>query len=324
LTYPLGRSKLCFGVTMKRFEHQGQDFKWTDIEGPTQETFVALAEEFELPLQPLTTCLDPEHLPKCEFFGDVCFFILRYYDTSAKSNAGSMQALTTKLVFFVGKDFVLTIHRGVLPPIEEKKAKCVYEALSLVYLVRSLCSHVIRSFDIPLDELEHKTEIIEGRVFAVQRRNILREGYHIKRRASTYRKVFKFTVDVLNKIQTHGDLPIQDIANIKEPLDRLVFYADNIYEEITGLLNLHLSLMSQKTNEASFKTNEIMRLLTVVSIFFLPLNFIAGVYGMNFENMPELKTPHGYFVTLGVMLAVALGILGWILKRGWLKKEDFY
>ncbi|RYZ67325.1 MAG: magnesium and cobalt transport protein, partial [Proteobacteria bacterium] len=277
---------------MKRFDHQGQDFKWTDIEAPTPEVFAQLSQEFKLPLHALTATLDPEHLPKCEFLGNVCFFILRFYDKDAKASAGSMQALTTKIVFFVGPDWVLTIHRGHIVPIEDKKATCQHEALTRVHLVRSLCAQVILSFDKPLDELDAKTEAVEGRVFAVQRRNILREGYRIKRRASTYRKVFKFTNDVLNKIHSHGDLPIEDITNIKEPLDRLTFYADNIFEEITGLLNLHLSLLSQKTNEASFKTNEIMRLLTVVSIFFLPLNFLAGVYGMNFENMPELKTPH--------------------------------
>lgn len=309
---------------MTRFEHQGLDFKWTDIEAPTPEVFQHLSEEFNLPIAALTSTMDPEHLPKCEFIGDVCFFILRYYDKDARPSAGSMQALTTKIVFFVGKDYVLTIHRGVLIQIEEKKARCEQESIGRVYLVRSLCAQVITSFDKPLDELEAKTELVEGRVFAVQKRNILREGYQIKRRASTYRKVFKFTNDVLTKIQSHGDLPITDVINIKEPLERLAFYADNIFEEITGLLNLHLALLSQKTNEASFKTNEIMRLLTVVSIFFLPLNFLAGLYGMNFENMPELKAPHGYFVVLAIMLTVAISILAWVLKKGWIKKEDFY
>jgi magnesium transporter len=159
-------------------------------------------------------------------------------------------------------------------------------------------------------------------VFAVQRRNILREGYLIKRRTSTYREIFKFTTNVLNKIQSHGELPIQDVTNIKETLDRLTFYADNIFEEITSLLNLHLALLSQKTNEASFKTNEVMRILPLVSMFFLPLNFIAGVSGMNFKNMPELKNPYGYAIILGVMFVVALAILGWSIKKGFLKKED--
>ncbi|HEY8272749.1 MAG TPA: CorA family divalent cation transporter [Pseudobdellovibrionaceae bacterium] len=307
---------------MRRFEHQWQEFKWIDIEGPSQEDFVHLANEFELPLRPLANCLDPEHLPRCEFFDSMAFFILRHFDTTAKESAGTMQDLTTKLVFVVGKDYVLTIHRASIHSINDEIRKCDFENLSLVNFMQSLCSQVIESFDSPIENLEAKTEIIEERVFALRRRNILREGYRIKRKTSAYRKLFKFTLDVLVKLQTRPDFPLNDISDIRESLDRLIFYVDNIYEDITGLLNLHLSLMSQKTNEASFKTSEIMRILTVVSIFFLPLNFIAGVYGMNFENMPELKNANGYHFALGAMLLIALAILLWIYKKGWLKKED--
>jgi magnesium transporter len=307
---------------MKRFEHPWQDFKWIDVEGPTQEDFLQLASEFDLPLRPLADCLDPEHLPRSEFFGDAAFFILRHYDVSAKASSGTMQELTTKIVFVVGKNYLLTIHRAPISTLTQIQSRCDFENFTLTTFVQAIYSKIIASFDAPIEELEKNTEVIEGRVFALRRRNILREGYKIKRKASTFRKVFKFTLDVLLKLQSRADFPLTDITDVREPLDRLIFYTDNIYEEITGLLNLHLSLMSQKTNEASFKTNEIMRILTVVSIFFLPLNFIAGVYGMNFVNMPELKTEHGYFIVLGLMLFIAIAIMTWIYKKAWLKKED--
>jgi len=307
---------------MKRFEHQWQDFKWIDIEGPAKQDFASLALEFGLPLQTLVSSLDPEHLPRAEFFGNTAFFILRHHDSSAKESAFTMQALTTKLIFAVGPDFILTIHRTPIDIITDRSLKCAFEEITKTDFLQSVINGVILSFDKPIEDLETKTEIIEGRVFALRRRNILREGYKLKRKASTYRKLFKFTLDLLIKLKLRTEFPIDDVTEIREPLDRMIFYTDNIYEEITGLLNLHLSLMSQKTNEASFKTNEIMRILTVVSIFFLPLNFIAGVYGMNFENMPELKNEHGYFLTVGVMIFIALTILAWIYRKGWLKKED--
>ncbi|MDG0817962.1 magnesium and cobalt transport protein [Bdellovibrio sp. PAP01] len=308
---------------MKRFEHQWQDFKWTDIESPTQEDFVRLAEEFEIPFQPLATSLDSEHLPKFLTLSEsVSFMILRLYDVTAKHQAGTMQDLSTKLILFFGKDFLLTIHRMPLECIEEKKMKCSFEQLSLDGLIKSLFIKVIATYDKPLDEVESKTQVIESRVFTLRRRNILREGYLIKRRTSVFKKIFKFTTDVLNKLQTVPGHAFQDMEETREPLEKYSFYADSIYEDITGLLNLHLSLMSQKTNEASYKTNEIMRILTVVSIFFLPLNFIAGVYGMNFEHMPELKIEQGYHMTLLAMFLIAVAIFAWIYKKGWLTKDD--
>lgn len=307
---------------MKRFEHQWQDYKWVDCEAPSQEDLLQLAEEFPIPLQALTTCLDPEHLPMCTFYEKVCYFILRHHDVHSKNKSGTMQDLTTKIVFFVGRDFVVTIHRSPLDCITAKKDKVPFENIPLFMLVKSLCLQTIRSFDAPLDELDQKTDLIEERVFTLKRRSILREGYLIKRKAASYRKIFKFTSDAFFKIHQHEELPLKELHQVNEPLEKLSFYAADIHEEITGLLNLHLSLMSQKTNEASYRTNEVMRVLTVFSIFFLPLNFIAGIYGMNFENMPELKDPNGYFATLTFMLVVVLGITYWIYRKGWLKKDE--
>lgn len=307
---------------MTKFEHQTTEFKWIDIEDPTPEELLKIADDHSLPLQALTTCLAPEHLPKCEVFRDVLFFIIRHHDIHVKHNASTVQELTTKLVFFIGKDFVITLHRSPLPCITEKKNKIQFENVSLLSLVKHLCLHTLKTFDAPLDELDSKTEIIEGRVFSLHRRNILREGYMVKRRISAYRKIFKFTVDILHSIQTILNIPNKELSAIRDNLEKHTFYADNIHEEITGLLNLHLSLMSQKTNEASYRTNEVMRVLTVFSIFFLPLNFIAGIYGMNFENMPELKWTHGYFVTLFIMFMLVSAITLWIYRKGWLKKDE--
>lgn len=307
---------------MKRFEQQWQDFKWIDCEAPAQSDLVQLAEEFPIPLHTLATCLAPEHLPRCEFLEKVLFIVLRHHDPLAKPKAVTMQELTTKLILFVGKDFVLTIHRIPLTCITEGREKGAFEKTSLVSFVKNLFLQSIKSFDLPLDELDSKTDVIQERVFSLKRRNILREGYIIKRKVSSYRKVFKFTSDMINRIPTEMELSLRDLSQVRAPLDKHIFYADDIQEEITGLLNLHLSLMSQKTNEASYRTNEVMRVLTVFSLFFLPLNFIAGVYGMNFENMPELKSPHGYFLTLIVMFLVVLGITAWIYKKGWLRKDE--
>lgn len=307
---------------MKTFEHQWPDFKWVDCESPSQQDLLILAEEFSIPLQILSSCLDPEYLPTCLFLDKILFVILRHQDPVAKPRAATMQELTTKLVLFIGKDFVVTIHRSPLPCITDKKSKAPFEIRSQMSFLKNIFTHTIESFSVPLNELNAKTDLIEERVFALKRRNILREGYIVKRKISSYRKVFKFTSDILNKIPTEIELSLRDLSQVREPLEKHIFYADGIHEEISGLLNLHLSLMSQRTNEASYRTNEVMRVLTVFSIFFLPLNFIAGIYGMNFENMPELKFPYGYYIILGVMLLVILSITYWIYKKGWLRKDE--
>jgi magnesium transporter len=99
----------------------------------------------------------------------------------------------------------------------------------------------------------------------------------------------------------------------------LYFHTDELAESINALLSLHLSLASQRTNEASQRTNEVMRVLTIFSVFLLPLNVITGIYGMNFEHMPELKWAWGYPFALVTMCTVMMVVYLWFRKRGWLK-----
>jgi magnesium transporter len=92
---------------------------------------------------------------------------------------------------------------------------------------------------------------------------------------------------------------------------RVVDLAESYRDLISGSLEAYLSVVSNRMNE-------IMKVLTIFSAIMLPLTFIAGVYGMNFDNMPELHSRYGYFGTLTVMFVVALGMLIFFWKRGWL------
>jgi magnesium transporter len=89
-------------------------------------------------------------------------------------------------------------------------------------------------------------------------------------------------------------------------------YADELLEEVNSLLSIQLAL-------ASHRTNEVVRVLTVFSVFFLPLTFIVGIYGMNFDFMPELRQRWGYPAVLAGMGAVTLAIYLWFRRRGWLR-----
>ena len=97
-----------------------------------------------------------------------------------------------------------------------------------------------------------------------------------------------------------------------ERIESLHTWADEIHDNVSNLLTVQLNL-------ASHRTNEVMRILTVFSAFFLPLTFLVGVYGMNFEFMPELSRRWAYPAVWGVMVIITLGIYIWFRRRGWLK-----
>jgi magnesium transporter len=120
------------------------------------------------------------------------------------------------------------------------------------------------------------------------------------------------TISAFVKIPTPADASSTLIQDVRENLDATFTWADELLEDLDTLLSLQLGL-------ASHRTNQTMRMLTVVSAFFLPLTFIVGVYGMNFRYMPELEQPWGYPAALLLCLAVAIGISVWFRRRGWLR-----
>jgi len=120
---------------------------------------------------------------------------------------------------------------------------------------------------------------------------------------------------LLPKLGSEVGLP----QSVKDAGGALYFFADEMAESITSLLNLHLSMSMHRTTEASYRTGEIVRILTIFSIFLLPLNVITGIYGMNFDHMPELRFHFGYPAALAIMVSTLLVIFWWLSRKGWLK-----
>ena len=311
---------------MKKHEFKLNQTRWVDLTHPSKEDLEGLSSELQIPPRILINALDPEHLPKYESLGTTTVIFLRIIDPNKKSTASNIQELTTKVTIILQEGLILTIHRldpEFLVNLREECGTIEGQQNTQKDLIKKIVSSSIMTFDEPINILEKKAEDFEDKIFkAGKSRSIIREGYYIKRKASAFRKILKFSMDILASLNNHPEFIWRDFQGLKENTERFLFYIEDVLENVTGLLNLHISLSSQKTNEASYKTNEVMRVLTVFSIFFLPLNFLAGVYGMNFENMPELKHPKGYIAVLVMMGIISIAIYVWIHKKGWMKNPE--
>ncbi len=307
---------------MEQIELALDTFKWLDLTNPTKDMLEQIATELRLPKKLLFNCLDPDYLPHVETYGATQFVVLRLMEPTVSSTADTVQELTTKVALFLSHNKVVSIHRLALNEVGEinKKISLLHkEEVSKSHLLSLFFEQVALGFNQPLNELEHKLEHFEERMFQRQRtKSLLLEGYYIKRKASAYKKVMKLTLEAIAKLMQKAECPMGLMQETKDRLERNYFYAEDVFDNIQSLLNLHMSIESQKTNEASFRTNEIMRVLTVLSIFFLPLNFLAGVFGMNFEAIPLLRHPYGFWISLGAMMLICILLSVYVLKKGWL------
>lgn len=291
-------------------------WQWLDLLNPSQDELKSLAKTFHLHKASVHDCLDPEHLPKFEAFEAVSFTILRAYDDAAAPAADSVQALTRKVALFVHPEYLLTIHRqdqAFLQQLRDKwQKKSAERTITLHEVLHDVIRDAVLSYRKPLSDMVEKMEAIEDEIFKNHNSSsFLADIFYLKRKASVFKRILLMTEEVL------GDLPLihQDFApllqDLKDEAHRLFFIADKLADDINNLLNFHLSL-------AQHRANDIMRILTLITVFFIPLTFLVGVYGMNFHFMPELDWKWGYAGAWGLILAITGGIYTWFRKKRWL------
>jgi magnesium transporter len=297
------------------------NIKWIDHVAPTKKKLIEMAKVIGVPQGMILNCLNPDFLPHLDTYGGVYFLMLRVSELGAAKEADTIQELTTKIALFVKDDTIYSFHRLPLREIDAVAIKMQEKAelATRQYFFQSLLEQVVLSYDQPLLGLEQLADTFEENILKLAKsRNLLQDGFVLKRKASAYKKVIRFTSEVMTKTVGTLNLDNTQFGYIKEKFDRYQFYSDEVFENSQSLLNLHIGIQSQKTNEASFRTNEIMRVLTVLTLFFLPLNFIAGVYGMNFEFMPLTKHPEGFWLSLGFMILICIGLLIYVVRKGWM------
>ncbi len=301
-------------------------FKWVDIFNPKKSDIEKIAKEFDLHKTSVQDCLDPEHLPKYERHPTYSFMIFRAFDDKCHGESDTVQELTRKIAIFYTENLLVTIHRkdqAFLSMLREKwKAQIeIGENVTGRLLLFDLLRHVLMTYDAPIDRGLTQLEEYEMQIFNAQGTKpfSLEDGYYLKRKAFVFKRVLRLSGDVLNKLSgTDAFVNTPYYQDLRETIDNLFFYADELVENTNALLNLYLSMEQKKSNESATRTNDVMKLLTIFSVFFMPLNFIASIYGMNFEFMPELKFYYGYPYALILMVATAMGIYLWFRKKHWL------
>ena len=285
-------------------EIQFDNFTWIDIHKPNKENLDAIAQKFKLDYFQIKDSLEVGHLPKFEKQKDYNFLILRAFTADSEGRITNINELSNKVAFFYNDKKIITIHRSKFNFLNNFPSTFKYSEELLIHIVKEM----IRSFDEPSRHLSDKIDDIEKTIFLKGNTKIsLEELYFHKSQTRITKKLLQIMQNVINQVEV-SDESKSALQDIKDKMLSLILNYDEVSEDSNNLLNTYLSVNAQKNND-------VMKLLTIFSAFFLPLTFIAGIYGMNFENMPELKWSAGYFLTLGVMSIVAIIIYMWFKRK---------
>jgi magnesium transporter len=281
-----------------------ESFTWIDIEKANKKELEVIASKYNLNYFLIKDALDIGHLPKYEQLHQHDFFIFRAYTSNVRLNIDEIGEMSNKIAFFIFDDKLITIHRAHFPFLNLEEEKDI--KISEFFLKIVGC--MIDSFKTPTLEISDKITEIEKTIFLKDYRAVLiEELYYIKTQSRILKKIISITEATILKSQDKYKVSYI-YQDIQDTLLNLLTVNEESVDNSTHLMNTYLSLSDQKNNE-------VVRLLTIFSVFFLPLTFIAGIYGMNFKFMPELNWKLGYAFALSLMAIVVIVIYLWFRRK---------
>jgi magnesium transporter len=224
--------------------------------------------------------------------------------------------------FILGNNYLVSFqekrNKDIFLPIVERLQASVGKTRknNADYLLFALMDLIIDNYLVMVEDMGERIEKLEDGIFDKTHQDPIPELYALKREFTLMRKHVWPVREVLQVILRGEANAVKDntLPYFRDLLDHVEQVLDNItsYRELlTSLVDIHYSMISNRMNS-------VMKTLTIYSAVFMPLTFIVGVYGMNFDNIPELHDRNGYFITWGVMVSIVIGLLLYFRRRGWL------
>lgn len=290
---------------------------WLNIDGVHQSELIeAIGKAFNLHPLVMEDILSVDQRPKVEDYEGYLYLVLRVlrYDTV------NDQIMSEQLSLILGKHFVLSFQElpgDVFDGIRERlhSARRI-RFLQADYLAYALLDAVVDHYFLVLEHLGDRIEALEDEVISDPQPETLKRIHHYKREMLLLRKAVWPLREVLARL-SRDESPLigpETRVFLRDVYDHTIHVLDTIdtlRELLVGLLDLYLSSISNRMNQ-------VMKVLTIIATLFMPLTFIAGVYGMNFEHMPELGWRWGYPLVMAVMLVMSGGLLYAFRRRGWI------
>lgn len=291
---------------------------WVSLANPDENEYQILSDIFHFhPLAIEDTQGEEYQPPKIDDFGSYLFLIVHGILSGTDVNTLGTQELD----FFLGENYLVSVYQG-------QNMRAVESVFSRInrderlysfgsdYLCHAVLDALVDEYIPIIDQMDEEIEVLEDRVLAQPSPQTLERILSLKHSIMSLRRIIAPMREVMNRL-SRDDFPMIDqqsriyYRDIYDHLVRIHDMSESIRDIVTGTMDIYL-------NSTSLRLNEVMRALTVVSTIFLPLSFLAGIYGTNFSNtFPAYDHPYGFLILWMVCILIVFGMLAWFRKRGW-------
>ena len=231
-----------------------------------------------------------------------------------RQNLNTISDISTKLSVFLVNETVITVHRMKNRSIYDLKKEIQLpenKEVSADRIALNLALKVLKSFDDESQSLLETMDNLENEIFLKNSNNTnqIRRLYKLKRKSGLNTRILNISAVWVDKFKTL-QLDETSVTDLNDKLKDVIADFDHLNAQVTNLISMYLAMSDQRANQ-------VMKVLSIYAMYFFPLTFIAGIYGMNFDNMPELHFKSSYFVTLGVMALISIITFLYVRKKRW-------
>ncbi|HEX2126043.1 MAG TPA: magnesium/cobalt transporter CorA [Thermoleophilaceae bacterium] len=295
---------------------QGGKFAWIGLYEPTHDEFESLQREFDLHPLAVEDAIHAHQRPKLEVYDDMVFIVLktaRYLDPKEVVEIG-------EILVFLGKDYILTVRHGEGSALRGVRERLEADPELLKHgpgaVLHAIVDQVVDDYAPALAGLSEDIEQVENEVFSDDRTNPAERIYRLKRELLEFNRAAAPLVDPVDRLakghyeQVHPEVR----AYFRDVNDHLI----RVHEQLEGYRDLLTSVLQANLAQVTVRQNsDVRRISAIVAILAVP-TMLAGIYGMNFEHMPELGWTFGYPLVLAVMLAICTLLYRFFRRAGWL------
>lgn len=300
---------------------------WVDLRGETPEHLAEaqdiLLNVFGFHYLTVEDCVETRNQPKVEPFENYLYFIVHGIKPGETNPANFV---TKELDGYLGPNYVVTFHvqrfRSIKTVKQQIRSSTFICQRGAAYLLHHILDELVDLYMPIVDDYDRAINELENRVLDMKRttNSVLGDIMDLRRSVARLRRISSRQLEVLYRM-SHGEFPqIPDnvlpfFRDVHDHLLRITDLSEGYRDLVSGLFDIHFAVVGNRTND-------VMKTLAVLSAIILPLSLLAGIYGMNFEHMPELKSPNGYYATLGAMGLITIVLLVYFWRRGWIFQRD--
>ena len=302
----------------------GRGFVWIGLQQPTAAEFAVVAAAFALPHLAVEDAVVAHQRPKLDVYGDVTFVVLkpvRYVDSHEVVDVD-------QIAMFLGPGFVVTVRHGrseVLGAVRRELDSAEPQRLTrgTTDVLYRTADHIVDQYENVAARIAVDVEDIQAQVFGGDDRDHAQRIYLLKRELLEFRRAVVPLALPLRRL-AEGEVPgiaggaAPYFADVYDHVLRATDAIEGLDRMLTDILTADLAQVSVRQNRTAMQQNEDMRRISAWAAIALVPTAVAGIYGMNFDNMPELRWKYGYFVVLGVIALVCVGLHRLFRRNGWL------